>query len=59
MAKVVTSYLIEEDLKKELLIIKAVEGQDNASDLFKFLIDIYKKSRVQNEVPVIQTKEEV
>lgn len=46
MSKVITTYLIEEEVKKELRILRAIENK-NVSDLLKDLIDNYKKKEAK------------
>ena len=44
MAKVITTYLVEEDLKNEIRILRAVEDK-NVSDFLQILIDTFKKAK--------------
>jgi hypothetical protein len=44
MAKVITTYLVEEDLKNEIRVLRAIENK-NVSDFLKLLIYNYKKMK--------------
>ena len=48
MAKVITTYLVDEEVKKEIRILRAIEGE-NVSDMLRILIDTYKQSKEESK----------
>ena len=45
MCKVITTYRVDTEVRKDLKKLTVNEEKDNVSDMLRFLIDFYKQSK--------------